>query len=359
MSSGRDDDGDLVMLEDPIKLRKLASLLLNQEEALNESITTEDERNKYLDNCNASYDGMIKLLNDRDDLTQKYKDSTTSEDVKKIVETIHHYITYCLNMSMQCIRNCTLRVTCVNKIQEHFVDLSKAVEELQPDDLAAAGRLAEEVTAYKNFMWEYTTSCRSATSRAVSEAYSLVISQEGITFQELVDRHKNKLELEGDFADLDEFDKFRVYKSITEESGRVSLPLMDVASASLGIAVLVATAALIAFDIFESGFKLEAIVRNAFNVAADVGSFAVQLAVDSAMVAEAEFEGAAILVVAGASFLAGILAAVLFTAASGYIIDMIFGSGGKIELQTDELQFHKLEVPDGMAIAYEISHDDD
>ncbi|KAL9239912.1 hypothetical protein vseg_014184 [Gypsophila vaccaria] len=348
---------NLAMLEDPTQLRKLASILLNQEEALQVWMTTEDERIKYLENCNDSYDGVIKLMNDSEELVRKHKQS--GEDLVKIVESIHRYITYFINMSLQCIRNCALRVTCISKINAHLADLVKVVEELQPGDAAAVRRLAEEALAYEKYMWEYTNSCRSASARALSRGYSQLVKQEGISFDDLVNRNKNGLGYEAEFGELEEVEQLEVYKSIIDESGRLKVPLMEKISASAGVAVLVATAALIAFDIFEAEYKLEAVIRNAFNVAAEVGAFAVQLAVEGAVVATAEFEGAGILIVAGAGFIAGSLAGLLFVAAGGAIVDLIFSSGGKVEQQMIGMQFRKLEVPDGMAIAYEISHDDD
>ncbi|KAL9236737.1 hypothetical protein vseg_011372 [Gypsophila vaccaria] len=354
MGSGA-KEGDLVMLEDPTKLRKLASLILHQEEALQVWMTSEPERVKYLENCNDSYDGLTKLMSDSEDLTQKHKES--GEDINKIVDDIHHYITYFLNMSLQCIRNCSLRVTCINKIQAHFADLVKMVGELEPGDAAAARRLAEEVTLYKEYMWEYTNSCRNASARALSRGLSQVIKQEGISFEELLNRTKSKIGLSAEFEELDELDQFRVYKSLIDESGRVSVPLMEKISASGGVAVLVATAALVAYDIFEAEYKLEAIVRNTLNVVSEVGAFAVQLAVEGALVTEAEFEGAGILIVAASGFIAGALAGLIFMAASGGLIDLIFSSGGKVEQHMIGMQFRKLETPDGMAIAYEMSHD--
>ncbi|KAK9681825.1 hypothetical protein RND81_10G030200 [Saponaria officinalis] len=354
MGSGA-KDGDLVMLEDPTKLRKLASLILRQEEALQGWMTSEPERVKYLENCNDSYDGVTKLLNDSEDLVRKHKES--KKDITEIVEGIHKYIIYFQNMSMQCIRNCSLRVTCIRKVKAHFADLVKLVEELKPGDVAATSRLAEEVTIYRKYMWEYTNSCRSASARSLSRGYSQLVKQEGLSFEGLVRKHKTKLGLAAEFEELEEVEQLRVYKSIIKESGRVSVPTMEKISASIGVAVLVASSALIAFDIFESEYKLESIVRNAFNVASEVGAFAVQLAVESALVAQAEFDGAGILVVAASGFIAGALAGLIFMAASGAVIDLIFSSGGKVEPHMVGMQFRKLEMPDGMAIANELSHE--
>ncbi|KAK9681834.1 hypothetical protein RND81_10G030800 [Saponaria officinalis] len=344
------------MLEDITQLRKLAKLILNQEEALQVWMASEPERVKYLENCNDSYDGVTKLIKDSEDLTQKHKDSK-DPDIVNIVEDIHKYITYCVNMSMQCIRNCSLRLTCVNKIQAHFADLVKMVEELQPSDVAATHRLAEEVALYKQYMWEYTNSCRSASARAMSRGYSQLVKQEGLSFEELVNKRKSELGLAGEFEELEEVEQFQVYKSIIDESGRVSVPIIEKITASSGVAALVATAALTAFDIFESEYKLEAIVRNTLNVASEVGAFAVQLAVEGALVTEAEFEGAGILFVAASGFIAGAVAGLIFMAASGALIDLIFSSGGKVKPQMIGMQFRKMEMPDGMAIAYEMSHD--
>ncbi|KAL9236731.1 hypothetical protein vseg_011366 [Gypsophila vaccaria] len=356
MSSGGNAD-DLVMLEEPTKLRKLANIILRQEEALMDRMESEAERVKYLENCNGSYDGVIKLLEDIEALVQKYKES--NKDIVEIVENIQHYVNYCMNMGMQCIRNCSLRVTCINKIQAHFEDLSRVLGELPSDDVAAVRKFAEEVTAYKEYMWKYANSCRSASARATSEAFSKLIKQEGLTFDELVAKSKSEIGLVGEFEELEEADQLKVYQSIIEKSGRASMPTLEAVFTAGGTAVLIAAAGLIAFDIFESDYKLEAVVRNSFNVAGEVGLFAIQLAAEEAIVAEAEFETTGLLIVASGSFISGALIGLLFTAVSGALLDAIFGSGGKVEPLQIGMQFRKLDFPDGMTVACEISHDDD
>ncbi|KAK9681813.1 hypothetical protein RND81_10G029700 [Saponaria officinalis] len=351
------EKGDLVMLEDPKKLRKLASIILNQEEALMTWVDSEPERVKYLENCNDSYDGVIKLLEGSQELVEKHKES--NEDIVKIVEDIQHYIHYGMNMSMQCIRNCALRVTSIKKIQAHFADLVKVVGELPPDDVAATRRLAEEVTMFKDYMWKYTNSCFNATSRAKSQAYSALIKQENLTFEKLVTKQKNELGLAAEFEELEEAEQLRVYKGIIEESGRATLPILEKISTAGGVAVLIVAAGLIAFDIFESEYKIEAIVRNTFNLATDVGVFAVQIAVESAIVSEIEFETAGMLLVAAGSFIAATVVGLIFAAAGGALLDLIFSSGGKVQPHMIGKQYRKMEFPDGMAIAFEISHDDD
>ncbi|KAL9236753.1 hypothetical protein vseg_011387 [Gypsophila vaccaria] len=354
MSSGAIYD-ELVMFEEPTKLRKLAKLILHQEEALQVWMKSEPERMAYLDNCNNSYDGVTKLIDDTENLMGNHKGS--NEETRKIVKDIRHYIHYGINMNLQCIRNCSLRVTCVNKIGAHFADLVKVVEELKPGDVAAARRLAEEVTLYKEYMWEYSNSCRNASARGLSKIFSRIIKQEGISFEDLVKRSKNKNGFAGEFEELEEVEKLRVYKTIIEESGRVKVPLKEKITGSIGVAVLVATAALIAFDIYEAEYKLEAAIRDTLNLASDIGSFAVQLAVEGALLGDAEFNVSGLFLVYVSGFIAASVAGLIFTAASGALLDLIFSSGGKVEQHKIGMQFHKLEPPDGMAIAYEMSHD--
>jgi hypothetical protein len=171
-------DNDVVMLLDNAQLSKLAKLLLNQEEPLMGRIKSEPERVKYLKECNGAYDKVVSLLQDGENFNKKFE----GDDIAK---EIQDYIKYGINMSLQSIRNCSLRVTCIDKIKTHFNSLVTELEEVGPD-LSKKRLLAKEVSMYKQCMWEYTNKCKSGSARALSKAYSMAIKQEGIKFPDLV-----------------------------------------------------------------------------------------------------------------------------------------------------------------------------
>jgi hypothetical protein len=172
-------DNDVVMLLENAQLSKLAKLLLNQEEPLMGRIKSEPERVKYLKECNGAYDKVVSLLQDGENFNKKFE----GDDIAK---EIQDYIKYGINMSLQSIRNCSLRVTCIDKIKTHFSSLVTELQDLDPKNVSKKGILAEKVFECKQCMWEYTNKCKSGSARALSKAYSMVIKQEGIKFPDLV-----------------------------------------------------------------------------------------------------------------------------------------------------------------------------
>lgn len=346
---------DVVMLEDP-QLRKLAKLLLRQEEPHMTLIKSEPEREKYLKQCNDAHDNVISLLDSNNEFHDNYA-KAGNKDKADIAKEIHEYIKYGINMSMQCVRNCCLRVSCVEKINTHFTSLAAELEKLDPHNVTNMRRLAKDVSLYKDCMWEYTNKCRSGSARAISKAYSLVLKQEGIKFPELVDRHKNKLGYKGEFNDLGEAEKLEVYNSIIEESGRAKIPKIEVASATVGVALLVLTAGFMVWDIFTAEHKIEAVLRNGLSTLSEIGAFAVQVSVEAAVTTAVADMELGVFVVSLAGFVAGTIAGLLFVAVSGLLVDLIMGSGGNTVPNLDDLKFHSATMPDGMALAYEIAHD--
>jgi hypothetical protein len=176
-------DNDVVMLLDNAQLSKLAKLLLNQEEPLMERIKSQPERVKYLKECNGAYDKVVSLLQDGENFNKKFEGDVNKADIAK---EIHDYIKYGINMSLQWIRNCSLRVTCIDKIKTHFSSLVTELQDLDPKNVSKKGILAEKVFECKQCMWEYTNKLKSGSSRALSKAYSMAIKQEGIKFPDLV-----------------------------------------------------------------------------------------------------------------------------------------------------------------------------
>jgi hypothetical protein len=147
-----------------------------------------------------------------------------------------------------------------------------------------------------------------------------------------------------------------VYNSIIEDSGRASIPKLELASAGLGIAVLVVCAGLMVWDIFTAEYKIEAVLTNSLSTLSEIGAFAVQFAVEGAVTEAVADVELGVFIVSLAGFVAGTVAGLLFIAGSGVLIDLILGGGGKTAPSVEELKFHTAKMPDGMALALQIAH---
>lgn len=349
------DTGDIVALNEE-QLKKLALLLRNQEEPLmSQVVKSEVERVKYIKIVNDSYKGTISLLDDSSEMNTKYGAEGGAK--ADIAQDAFDFILHGLNFSMSSIRNCCLRVDCIDKIREHYGSVVSKLAELDPDDVPGVQQLAEEMKKVKDAMKEYCNNTRSASSRALSKAYSMAMKQEGIKFPQLIEKHKVKLGYEGEFEQLSDAQKLEVYNSIINESGRATMPALEVLSSAAGVALLAVAASLMVWDIFTAEDKLETVIHDSVNVLADVGAFYVQVAVEAAVTeAVADLE-LGVFLVSLAGFVAGTGAGLLFVATAGVLIDLIMGTGGAQAPPVTDLKFHTATMPDGMALAYIIVHD--
>lgn len=350
------DTGDLVLLTDRADLRRLALLVRNNEEKLmSEVVKSEYERANYLKSVNDSHDKAMSLLDDSAAMHDLY--AAQGGDKATIAEDVLSYVKMGINSSLQNIRNCCLRVTCIDKIRAHYGALATELADISPQNLPNLRRMAKDTAKFKECMWEYCNKYRSASARATSKAFSLVLKQEGITFPDLVGRHKNKLGYGGAFEDLAEAQKLEVYNSIIEESGRAKIPKLEVASTAFGVAVLLVNAGIMVWDIVTAEHKAEAVLRTTMTALSAVGAFAVQVAVETAVAPiVVGLEVGGLLVVTIAGLVAGMVAGLIFTALSGLLIDLILGTGGAKPPPVTDLNFHTATMPDGMAFANEIAH---
>ncbi len=161
---------------------------------------------------------------------------------------------------------------------------------------------------------------------------------------------------EGEFEHLTDAQKLEVYNSIIEESGRAKMPVKEMVSTAAGVAVLLATAGLMVWDIFTAEHTVEAVLRNSLNALAEVGAFAVQVVVEGAVTeAVADLE-LGVFVVSMAGLVAGAVAGLLFVAVAGVLVDLIMGTGGNVAPPVTDLKFHTATMPYVMQLAYIISH---
>ncbi|WOG95427.1 hypothetical protein DCAR_0414746 [Daucus carota subsp. sativus] len=352
--------GDLYMLMEDEQLRRLALLLRNQEEPLSRSINSEPDRIKFLRECNDAYDTVITLLENSIQLRNKHEASRAEHGKKAdIAKDMQDYVKYGLNLGMQCIQNCGMRVTIVEKMKTHFDELATELNTTDSRDMKDFASLAEEVGFYKNSMWEYVTKLRSPSARAQSKAYSDVLRLQGIDFGTLVTTHKNKLGYKDAFEFLEEDQKLEVYNSIIEESGRAKMPVIFTRKdipwyKPGGIAALAMTAGIMAWDIFTAEHKLESALNSAVSALSAAVSYAVKVSVTSAVGSVGVKAGTIVLSAAG--FVVGALVGILFAAATGAILGVILGTGGKVPQNLDDLKFYSATMPNGMALANQISH---
>jgi hypothetical protein len=118
------------------------------------------------------------------------------------------------------------------------------------------------------------------------------------------------------------------------------------------VAVLVAAAGVMVWDIFTAEYKMEAVLHDSMTALTAIGAFAVQVAVEGAVV-DLEL---GVFLVSLAGFVAGAVAGLIFSALTGLLIDLILGTGGTQAPPVTDLNFHTATMPDGMALANEIYH---
>ncbi|CAL4994432.1 unnamed protein product [Urochloa decumbens] len=323
---------NLVMLTQNAQLQRLALLLRNNEQVLMRRVVmTEPERVQYLQTVNDAYrDSMSRSLIARD---------------------VHDYVIYGINMCLQNVRNCCMRLDAISKLRTHYDALADATA--TDDDLTT---LAAEAADYKASMWEYCHKFRSASARAHSKAYSDVLKIQGIELPNLLKSHQVKLGYgrNKEFEDLDDAQKLDVYNSIIDESKRANIRLFSSASrqsrlkaktVAQAVSVFIIAAGNMVYDIYTTEHNVEQILRGSLNVLAAVGAFAVEAVVTKAVTTALVKAGLGIFVTSLAGFVVGAVAGLIFVAVSGRLIDLIVRSPKVPPIA--EVKFHTAVMPDG------------
>ncbi|XP_051222714.1 uncharacterized protein [Lolium perenne] len=359
---GEEEDGsgsrssiNLAMLTDKSQLERLALLLRNNEEALMRRVMrSEQERVEYIRTVTDAYRLSVALLQDCTTL----REESTAPEAAPVARDVHDYVIYGLNLCMQNVRNCCMRVDVLGKLRAHYDALAQGLA----DDPAA---VAAEAAEFRASMWEYCYSHRSAAARARSRDYSNVLRLEGVDLPELLRRQQVTLGpgYAGDFEDLKDSQKLEVYNSVIVASGRAKLPdqlVLSGRSARKGktlaeaISVFIMAAGNMVYDVYTAEHNAEAILRGSLNVMAAVGAFAVDVAVTGAVTKAVANAGAALFACSLAGFVVGAIAGLIFITVSGRLIDLIIGSPRKVPPIRD-LKFHTAVMPDGMTLANQIA----
>lgn len=153
-------------------------------------------------------------------------------------------------------------------------------------------------------------------------------------------------------------DIFKVYEEIIEASGRGRVIANNISTALgvTGIAVLLFISAMMVWDIFTSEHHFEAATRDAMQAVAAVGGAMLGEVVAAALASTLDIVVAP-LIVMGSGIILGIAGGFILGAFAGWLVNLIFRSGGDTEtLSTDGLRCYVAPMPDGLALAYQISH---
>ncbi|KAK1296398.1 hypothetical protein QJS10_CPB15g02079 [Acorus calamus] len=204
-------------------------------------------------------------------------------------------------------------------------------------------------------MLEYTRKHQSPVSRN----FSKMLKDTGVKFQDLMQRYQVKLNFEGPFSDLQDEQKLQVHEEIIEASGRGRVIVNNLSKAFgfAGIAVLLFTAGMMVWDIFSSEHVLQTATRDAVVTAASVGGAMLGEVIGVAIPTLVGLEATPLFIIVS-GIVTSIVGAYILGEFAGWLIDLIFGSGGTATLSTDGHRCYVASMPDGEALARQIAHQD-
>ncbi|XP_010920409.2 uncharacterized protein [Elaeis guineensis] len=340
---------ELVILDDG-QLRQLAKLVYYQEVDAIHSIdfSSEPELAAYLRDCGDSYNTVLNVLDSGRKADEEYKNDNIASP---IANDIYSYIINAANLALQTVRNCSLRYDYLGKISENAGAFIKELGEVN-GDLEKAQKLANDASEYRNQTLESIRKQQSTASRE----FSKLVKESGIQFDELVTRYSSK-RYGKLFTELEEHEKLQVYYDIIEASGRgnVGVTRFATAAGAAGIAVLIFTAAMMVWDIFSSEHVLETATRDAVESAAAIGGAMLGEVVGAAVASNLIGVEATSVFVLLAGFATGIVGAFILGSFAGWLVGLIFGSGGKQISSMDGLKCYVSSMPDGAVLARQIA----
>ncbi|KAM7489130.1 hypothetical protein LguiB_026614 [Lonicera macranthoides] len=310
------------------------------------------EQNKYLELCGSAHDTALDNLKSALDAVQKFFPiDPTKGDIANNTLT---YVELGINVAFQTLRNYSVRLSYVQKLSDHANTLLNALEELDPQNIINARRLAKDAIKYRDAMVRYLQNYKNG----LSTAFSNWVKSQGLTFAELVEKFQLELGYEGEFSDLEDTQKLEVYKKIIKESGQEDIFQMEMEITEVGgIAVFLLTAGIMVWDIFTSA-HIETFARDTVQTMANIGGGLIgDVVAEVAATIVADTILASEIFLTGVSLLSGIGATFIIAEIAGLFLDMIFGSGGKKVLSTDNIKCYVAPLPDGAEIANQIFHD--
>ncbi|CAN6573784.1 unnamed protein product [Malus baccata var. baccata] len=332
----------------PEQLRKLARILYYQEAEAIKNIQFEYEAKlaKYLQDSKACYESAIRLLDSATTLEPWFDHSDKVR--ASIAHDIYGYIENAANHAIQFVKNFYVRMDYVNKIKKHVNELSGKLD----DQVTNMEELAKEAHKFRNDSLEIARGSQSPASRQ----YSRWIKETGKTFEELVQKYQTELGYgRRRFADLEDFEKIKVYGTIISKSGRANIDVTAYSKifGAAGIAVLILAAGILVWDIYSADNPLQTAARDAVTTAAAIGGAMIGEVVGVALASMVT--GNALLVLM-AGITAGIAGAFLIGEFAIWLINVIFGTGGSAPLSTMGHRCYVTQLPEGSVLARQIAH---
>ncbi|KAM0956255.1 hypothetical protein ACFX15_023941 [Malus domestica] len=332
----------------PEQLRKLARIIYYQETEAIKNIQFEYEAKlaKYLRDCKACYESAIRLLDSGSKLEPWFNND--DNDRASIAHDIYGYVVNATNHALQFVRNFRVRMDYVNKIEKHVDGLRAELD----DDLTNMEELARKASTFRNDMLEIARGSQSPASRQ----YSRWIKETGKSFEELVQKYQTDLGYGGLlFEELEDVVKIRVFGKIIFASGRANINVTAYSKmfGAAGIAVLIFATGFMVWDIFSADNPLQTAVRDAVITAASIGGAMIGELVGVALAAMVTANPLLILM---AGITASIAGAFLIGEFATWLIDVVFGSGGRASLSTMGHRCYVAHLPDGSVLARRIAH---
>ncbi|XP_057957979.1 uncharacterized protein LOC131150919 [Malania oleifera] len=346
-------NNDLVILNDD-QLRELADIIRHQEATIihQTKFRTQKERDQYLYDSKSNQEEVLALLA----IGEQAKTKHQTDAVKSpIAQDLYLYIVNCCNSALQTAPNYHVRKDYLQKIHNHVDELVNVVNDLDAADRNAVVVVSDGVAQYKNAMLTYTVQFKST----LSSNFSKAVKDEGIKYENFVQRYVNKIGFQGHFKDLSEVQKTKVYESIITESGRESFPIKDLISATSevkGIAVTVYKVGSVVWDIFSSEHKLKTVTRDAVVLAAKEGGSELGEVIGAALATDLLDAEAEALFVSLAGIAGGIVGSFIVGIFAGWLMDSIL-STASFPSDTKKLHCYVSPLPDGVALARIIAHD--
>ncbi|CAK9327852.1 unnamed protein product [Citrullus colocynthis] len=334
------------------KLQQLARVIRNQEiEAVrNIKFKSEPEQVKYLRDVGDNYHAAIKLLDDANNVKETYKDDQSKSS---IAHETYSYVEKAVNISLQAVRNYTLRTNYLSKIGAHSKDIFEALKTLDPNNVTNVARLAKEANQYNECMQQVMIKHQSPASRN----FSKWLKDSGTKFEDLITRYQNKRGFTGLFKNLKDEQKLLVYDDIIVASGRGSViaDTLSTISGVAGILFLILATGIMVWDIFTAEHVLQTATKDAMMTVAAVGGAMVGQVIGAALPTLVGIEASPLFLMATA-VIGSVVGAFVLGAFVGWLMDLIFSSGGDYPLSTDGHTCYIAPLPDGEAVARQIAH---
>lgn len=176
-------DNRLVILRGEV-LRYLGELIYRQEAQIirSQPFNSSSERNQYLNDCQSTYESLLNILKDIEELYDKY-----AEDVSKgpIAHQMFSYVEHGVNAALQVVKNYSARVSFLSKLQNHTDSLIAELHELDSEIATDVEKLAAKAAKYDEVMIK----CLENYKNPISAAFSRWVKSSRMSLNKLLERY--------------------------------------------------------------------------------------------------------------------------------------------------------------------------